>query len=63
MPFAWRYFGLGGEDRGASELFTDREAAEAWMGDAWADLRDRGIDQVVLEEDGRERYRMGLGEA
>jgi hypothetical protein len=33
------------------------------MGEAWSDLRARGIEEVVLEEDGRERYRMGLGEA
>jgi hypothetical protein len=63
MTFSWRYLGPGGEDRGSSEPFPDREAAEAWMGDGWADLRARGIDEVILEEDGRERYRMGLGEA
>jgi hypothetical protein len=63
MSFAWRYLGPDGEDLGASDPFSDREAAEAWMGEAWEDLRARGIERVALEEDGRERYRMGLGEA
>jgi hypothetical protein len=63
MPFAWRYLDPDGEERGASEPLPDREAAEAWLGDAWVELRGRGIAEVALEEDGRELYRMGLGEA
>ncbi|HJV05229.1 MAG TPA: hypothetical protein VJ868_08205 [Actinomycetota bacterium] len=63
MTFAWRYLGPDGEGRGTSEPFPDRAAAETWMGEAWSDLRARGIEEVILEEDGREGYRMGLGEA
>jgi hypothetical protein len=63
--FAWRYLDEESEEMGTSELFPDREAAESWMGEAWADLRERGVDQVVLvdEERGRRVYRMGLEES
>jgi hypothetical protein len=60
LTFAWRYIGPDGEDRGRSDPFPDREAAEAWIGDSWSELLERGVEQVALEEDGSEAYRMGL---
>jgi hypothetical protein len=34
------------------------------MSDAWADLRERGVEEVALNDEGlgRRVYRMGLGE-
>lgn len=63
MAVTWRYEGPGGRDLGSSDPFPDRAAAEEWMGDAWSDLLERGVEQVVLLEDGKRRYRMGLRDA
>jgi hypothetical protein len=60
LTFAWRYLGPAGEDRGRSDPFPDREAAEAWMGDSWAELLENGVEEVALEVEGSEAYRMGL---
>ncbi|HYT79477.1 MAG TPA: hypothetical protein VEQ37_09510 [Actinomycetota bacterium] len=40
-----------------------REDAESWMSEAWAALRERGIEEVVLLDEDRDDplYRMGLG--
>jgi hypothetical protein len=60
--FAWRY--LSGDDRevGSSERFADRNSAEAWLGEAWADLAGEGVEQVELVDEGRgvRVYRMSL---
>jgi len=58
----WRYLDAEGRDVGASEPFDDRERAEAWMGEAWSDLLERGVEEVVLvdRDRGRTLYRMGL---
>jgi hypothetical protein len=63
--FDWQYVDESGNDLGTSHRFTDQAAAEAWMGEAWADLRDRGVGEVVLieVETGRRVYRMGLDSA
>ena len=63
--FLWRYLGPEGGQRGESEAFSDREAAEAWMGEAWSDLLAKGVEEVVLvdRQRGRTIYRMGLREA
>lgn len=60
--FEWRYLDAEGRHVGASERFDDREGAEAWIGDAWSDLLERGVEEVVLvdRERGRTLYRMGL---
>jgi hypothetical protein len=60
LTFTWRYLGPEGEDRGRSDGFPDRAGAEAWIGDSWSELLERGVEQVALEEDGTEAYRMGL---
>jgi hypothetical protein len=61
--FAWRFLDGRSDEIGSSEWFSDREAAESWMDEAWADLRERGVEEVVLmdEERGHSLYRMGLG--
>jgi hypothetical protein len=61
----WRYLDARGQPAGASELFQDRAAAEAWMGETWSDLLERGVEEVVLEDRDRSKtlYRMGLREA
>ena len=63
--FTWRYLDASGEERGRSEGFPDRGAAEAWMGEAWADLLAAGHEEVALHDEDRDArvYRMGLREA
>jgi hypothetical protein len=60
--FRWRYLDAEDRDLGESEPFDDREGAETWMGEAWSDLVERGVEEVVLvdQERGRTLYRMGL---
>lgn len=60
--FAWRYMSEDGGELGTSERFADRDAAESWIGETWADLLERGVDEVVLmdESAGRRVFRMGL---
>ena len=62
VSFAWAYLDEAGQELGTSKEFTDREAAESWMGDSWQDLLERGVDEVALVdlERGRPIYRMGL---
>lgn len=60
--FHWGYLDADGQDVGRSEPFADRQAAEAWLGDAWPDLLSRGVERVALFEGDRELYRMGLRE-
>lgn len=62
--FAWHFLDASGDEMGASETFENREDAEAWMGAVWGDLRERGVEEVVLtDQDGKRLYRMGLEEA
>jgi hypothetical protein len=63
--FTWRYLDEAGNVLGESHGFADQSAAERWMGEAWSDLRDRGVEEVVLVEVEADRsiYRMGLDPA
>jgi hypothetical protein len=63
--FSWRYLDEAGEERGRSDPFPDRDAAEAWMGATWQELLEAGHEEVVLRDDERDAtvYRMGLREA
>ena len=65
MAFAWDYLDAGGEPVGRSEAFPDRDAAEAWMGEAWEELLAQGVEEAALVDLERDRriYRMGLREA
>ena len=62
--FTWHYLDESGAELGTSHAFPDQASAEAWMGDAWSGLRERGVEDVALfdEERGRRIYRMGLAE-
>ena len=62
--FGWRYFDRSGGSVGISEPFDDAEAAESWLSEAWASLRERGIEEVELVDLGSDQvsYRMGLSE-
>jgi hypothetical protein len=61
---SWTYVDDAGEEMGNSETFDDRQTAEDWMGQAWQDLLERGVEEVVLVDHERDRtvYRMGLRE-
>ena len=47
-----------------SSAFPFRRWAEAWLSEAWASLRHRGIEEVELVDLGSDQvsYRMGLSE-
>ena len=62
MAFAWDYLDAEGTAVGRSEVFPERLAAEDWMGGAWEELLERGIEQVALVDLDPDRriYRMGL---
>jgi hypothetical protein len=63
--FGWRYLDAAGADVGSSESFGGRDAAEAWLAEAWVDLSGRGVEEVVLVDrgTGESLYRMSLGPA
>lgn len=44
-----------------TETFTSKEDAETWMGAEWSALSEEGADAVVLMDDDRRLYEMGLG--
>jgi hypothetical protein len=60
----WRFFGPNGTDAGWSEPFADRERAEAWLGETWLDLVERGVEHVELTDGatGEVLFRMSLAE-
>ena len=60
--FGWSFLDSSGEELGHSPHFSDAEAAEEWIGSSWRDLRDSGVDEVVLYDRARGSrvYRMGL---
>lgn len=70
--FAWRYLDAAGDVAGWSDRFDSRPDAEAWIGEAWADLLDDGVEEVELVElqatpgpdpaSGRAVFRMSLRE-
>jgi len=57
-PWSWRLETADGaavEDVSA-ERFPSQADAESWIGEEWADLLGRGVDQVVLLEGDRVVY-------
>jgi hypothetical protein len=59
MSYTWRFEKTdGGAVTGdlPSERFPTQADAESWIGEAWRDLLDRGVDQVRLFEGDREVY-------
>ena len=61
MAWIWQFEKADGSNVGASEPFESRSDAESWVGEAFEDLLEEGVDQVRLFEDAREAYGpMGL---
>lgn len=57
----WSYLDHVGQELGRSPRFPDAESAEAWIGTCWQDLRESGVEEVVLYEGGGRRvYRMAI---
>lgn len=60
MPWTWRLeTSDGGPVDGQSERsqgFPTQSDAETWIGEAWRDLLDGGVDQVSLLEEDRVVY-------
>lgn len=58
--WTWRYETPEGaevdEPRLPREGFPTQADAESWLGETWRELRERGVAQVVLREDGRTVY-------
>lgn len=55
MAYRWHYEDASGVAvDGPGDTFDDRDEAETWLGERWADLLDAGVDQVTLL-DGEER--------
>ena len=63
MSWVWVLLDGAGSETGHSEEFPDREAAEAWLGERWADLAESGVQEVSLTGGGVEAYRMSLRES
>jgi hypothetical protein len=60
MTYTWRFETTDGApatgDGLPAERFPTQADAESWIGEAWRDLLDQGVDQVRLFEDEREVY-------
>lgn len=60
MSFSWRFETNDNESVDAPGLPTERfptqADAESWIGEAWRDLLEQGVDQVRLHEGDREVY-------
>jgi hypothetical protein len=60
MTARWRYLDAAGMEAGRSDEFTDREAAEAWLTERWAELVEAGVDAVELVDGDNAAFRMSL---
>lgn len=60
MTWLWEYLGASEDIVGRSEVFESRGDAETWIGEAFGDLLEQGIEQVKLLEGASERYLMSL---
>ena len=60
----WRYRDGTGRLIGESHRFVDARAAEAWMAEAWSDLRSQGVEEVELVDVDLDEtsYRMSLAD-
>lgn len=49
----WRFLDADGEVSAGPQTpgFTDRDEAESWLGEHWADLLDEGVGAVELYAD------------
>lgn len=64
MGWTWRYETADGSSvspaAGTDQSFGNQADAESWLGEAFRELLDQGVDQVTLLEDGTPAYTMGL---
>jgi hypothetical protein len=56
MSWTWALETATGEPVGTSESFDSRSDAESWVGEAFSELIEQGIDQVRLFDGGTEVY-------
>ncbi|MCL3818416.1 hypothetical protein [Aeromicrobium wangtongii] len=56
MTWTWAYETSAGDVIGRSEVFESRSDAESWVGEAFGDLLEDGVDQVRLFDGEAEVY-------
>jgi hypothetical protein len=56
MTWTWAFESSSGDVIGRSEVFESRGDAESWVGEAFGDLVEQGIDQVRLFDGDSEIY-------
>lgn len=60
MTWTWRLQDAAGDviatDTGLDHGFPSRSDAESWIGEAWQDLVDQGVERVTLLDEEREVY-------
>jgi hypothetical protein len=56
MTWTWTFESTSGETVGQSETFESRSDAESWVGEAFGDLIEQGVDQVRLFDGDTEVY-------
>lgn len=58
-PWWWKQLDAAGEpvgDEADAARFPTRGDAESWLGEAWSELAEEGVDAVVLLEGDRTVY-------
>jgi hypothetical protein len=56
MTWSWTFETSAGDVTGRSETFDSRGDAESWVGEAFGELLEQGIDQVRLFDGETEVY-------
>jgi len=56
MTWTWAFENSAGDVTGRSETFESRGDAESWVGEAFGELVEQGVDQVRLFDGETEIY-------
>ena len=56
MSWTWKLEDAAGKSAGSSESFDSRSDAESWVGEAFGELLERGVDHVRLFDGDTEVY-------
>ena len=56
VTWTWTFETSSGDVTGRSETFESRGDAESWVGEAFGDLLEQGVDQVRLFDGETEIY-------
>lgn len=56
MSWTWSLENASGESVGTSDPFDSRSDAESWVGEAFGELIEQGVDQVRLFDGDTEVY-------